>query len=108
MHRSVIAAAKRNGKILATAENIRRNPGPRTAHWLFHERGLLGQPTVLYSQSVEDRRPRDTNERPWIWQWDRQLSGGGPVMDSGAHFCDTIRYLYGEVESCYGRVLHLG
>jgi predicted dehydrogenase len=29
------------------------------------------------------------------------------VLDSGAHFCDTIRYLYGEVESCYGRVLHL-
>jgi len=32
------------------------------------------------------------------------MSGGGPVMDSGAHFCDTIRYLYGDVESCYGRV----
>jgi predicted dehydrogenase len=29
-------------------------------------------------------------------------------MDSGAHFCDTVRYLFGEVESCYGRVLHLG
>jgi predicted dehydrogenase len=105
---ALIAAAKRNGKILATAENIRRNPGVRTAHWLFHERGLLGEPTALYSQSVADRRPQDTNERPWIWQWDRQLSGGGPVIDSGAHFCDTIRYLYGEVESCYGRVLHLG
>jgi len=44
----LIEASQRSGRILATAEQIRRTPGPRTAHWLFHERGLLGEPTVLY------------------------------------------------------------
>jgi predicted dehydrogenase len=113
----LIAAAERSGKVLATAENIRRGPGQRTARWLFHERRLLGAPAALYSQCVVDRRPQGAapataggggGDVPWIWQGDKLLSGGGPVLDSGAHFCDTIRYLYGEVESCYGRVLHLG
>src|SRR5262245_50960502 len=48
--RQLIAASQRTGKLLATAENIRRTPGPRTAHWLFHERGDLGEPIALYSQ----------------------------------------------------------
>ena len=105
----LIAASQRTGKLLATAENIRRMPGPRTAHWLFHENGTLGQPIALYSQRVQTRRPsaagEGTPDHPqWVWRNDVSMSGGGPVMDSGAHFCDTIRYLYGDVESCYGRV----
>ena len=117
----LIAAAKRSGTILATAENIRRTPGPRTAHWLFHERGLLGEPTVLYSQRVRPPAPQGapgsapssvgTKEQPaevaWAWRRERALSGGGPVIDSGAHFCDTVRYLYGDAESCYGRVFEV-
>jgi predicted dehydrogenase len=106
----LIAAAKRTGKVLATAENIRRTPGPRTAHWLFHERGDLGEPIALYSQGVKPRwsppgAAQNAPDHPqWVWRYDITMSGGGPVMDSGAHFCDTIRYLYGDVESCYGRV----
>ena len=130
----LIATSKRTGKLLATAENIRRMPGPRTAHWLFHEKGTLGQPIALYSQRVQVRRPSaahgtagtgtpaprlhsapTTDASPelrlaasdhptWVWRNDVTMSGGGPVMYSGAHFCDTIRYLYGDVDSCYGRV----
>lgn len=115
--RQLIEAAKRNGKILATAEQIRRTPGPRTAHWLFHERKLLGEPTVVYSLRVRPPAPQggpgtppsalgtkdQPAEVPWTWRRERALSGGGPVIDSGAHFCDTVRYLYGDAESCYGR-----
>lgn len=31
------------------------------------------------------------------------LAGGGMVMDSGAHYCDTIRYLFGDPETVYAR-----
>ena len=110
----LITAAKRNGKVLAVAENIRRGPGPRTAHWLFHQRRLLGDPIALYSLAIDDRQLEaatkgagGAGELPWIWQRDIALGGGGLVLDSGAHFCDTIRYLFGEVESCLGRVLRL-
>ena len=116
--RQLIEASKRSGKVLATAENIRRMPGPRTAHWLFHERGLLGKPTAFYSIRVRppgsqgggqaQPAPLGTrSETPWVWRRELALSGGGPVIDSGAHFCDTIRYLYGDAESCYGRVAQL-
>jgi len=72
---------------------------------------------VLYSQRVRPAAPQGaagsapaslgTKEQPaevaWTWRRERALSGGGPVIDSGAHFCDTVRYLYGDAESCYGR-----
>ena len=116
--RQLIEASKRTGKTLATAENIRRMPGPRTAHWLLHERGLLGKPSAFYSIRVRPPGPQGgaqvapaplgtKSEVPWVWRRELALSGGGPVIDSGAHFCDTIRYLYGDAESCYGRVQQL-
>jgi predicted dehydrogenase len=117
--RRMIEAAKNKGRILATAENIRRTPGPRTAHWLFHERKLLGKPTALYSLRVRPPAPQggaavgtagaagQPTEVPWVWRRERALSGGGPVIDSGAHFCDTVRYLYGDAESCYGKVMEV-
>src|SRR5919202_2080338 len=95
----LIEAGKRSGKVLATAENIRRMPGPRTAHWLFHERGLLGAPTALYSLRVRPPNPQsgaqvapaavgEAAEVPWLWRRERALSGGGPGLYSGAPFCD--------------------
>lgn len=38
---------------------------------------------------------------------DHMLGGGGMVMDSGAHFCDTIRYLFGDVDTVYAQVKQL-
>ncbi len=103
----LIAAAARAGRQLATAENVRREPGPRTAHWLIHERQLLGTMQSFFVQeSRPPQRPMADNAElpPWVWRDDRQLGGGGQVLDSGAHFCDTIRYLFGDVEQVYGRV----
>ena len=45
--RRLIDAAARAGRHLTTAENVRREPGPRTAHWLIHERQLLGDHAEL-------------------------------------------------------------
>lgn len=103
--RQLIAASKRSGAILATAEQIRRMPGPRTAHWAIHQKGMLGTPQVFFVQRAMNRRV-DPNML-WAWRFDRFLSGGGPVLDSGAHFCDTMRYLWGDCDSVYGSVRRL-
>lgn len=103
--RQLIEASKRSGAILATAEQIRRMPGPRTAHWAIHEKGMLGTPQVFFVQRANNRKV-DPN-MPWAWRFDRFLSGGGPVLDSGAHFCDTMRYLWGDCDSVYGSVRRL-
>jgi UDP-N-acetyl-2-amino-2-deoxyglucuronate dehydrogenase len=100
----IIEAAKRNGKIAATAENIRRGLSQRTAHWLINERKMIGEPRMFFSQMAAWRAPEPGN---WHWRLDHMLGGGGMVMDSGAHFCDTLRYLFGDVDTVYAEVEQL-
>jgi predicted dehydrogenase len=102
---ALIAAAERNGKIAATAENVRRGLSQRTAHWLLHDRGMIGRPRLFFSQHASWNEP--AAERNWHWRTEKLLGGGGMVMDSGAHYCDTLRYLFGDVESVYARVEQL-
>ncbi len=100
----LIEGAQRAGLILATAENIRRQPGPRTARWLLQERRALGEPRLFVSQRSQYQAPKA--DARWVWRSDRLFGGGGPVLDSGAHFCDTIRYLFGDVDRVYAEVRH--
>jgi predicted dehydrogenase len=102
---ALIAAAQRNGKIAATAENVRRGLSQRTAHWLLHDRKLIGPPRLFFSQAASWSDPAP--ERNWHWRTEKALGGGGMVMDSGAHYCDTLRYLFGDVDSVYARVERL-
>jgi UDP-N-acetyl-2-amino-2-deoxyglucuronate dehydrogenase len=51
--------------------------------------------------------PQPGREPAWHWRVDKFLSGGGLVLDSGAHFCDTIRYLFGEVKQVHAVVKQL-
>ena len=77
-------------------------PGPRTAHWAIHQQGMLGTPEVFFVQATTDRTFNPN--QPWVWRFDKLLGGGGPVLDAGAHFCDTMRYLWGECDTVYGSV----
>lgn len=99
---AIIGAAKENGKIAATAENIRRMPSRRTAEWLMNEKQMLGDMRMFNAQHASHREPDP--ESAWHWRLDLSLGGGGMVMDSGAHYCDTIRYLFGDPTTVYGRV----
>ena len=99
---AIIAAAKENGKIAATAENIRRMPSRRTAEWLMNEKQMLGDMRMFHAQHASYREPNPQSQ--WHWRLDLSLGGGGMVMDSGAHYCDTIRYLFGDPTTVYGRV----
>jgi len=104
----MIEAAAARGVTLATAENIRRQPAQRTAWWLLHESGLLGRPQGFFVQAVAYAAPVDPAAAPrWHWRADRTMGGGGWVIDSGAHFLDTVRYFYGDVHSVYARVQYL-
>jgi predicted dehydrogenase len=104
----MIEAACTRDVILATAENVRRGPSQRTAWWLLNESGWLGRPQGFFVQQVRYEAPADPRQAPnWHWRADRTMGGGGWVIDSGAHFMDTIRYLYGDVHSVYARVQHL-
>jgi predicted dehydrogenase len=103
--KAIIAAAEKNRKIVATAENIRRGLSQRTAHWIINESQLLGRPRLFYAQQIGWENPAIV--RNWHWRVEKMLGGGGMVMDSGAHFCDTIRYFYGDPDMIYAKVLQI-
>jgi predicted dehydrogenase len=99
---AIIAAAKANNKIAATAENIRRMPSRRTAEWLMNKKQMLGDLRMFSAQHASYREPDPQSD--WHWRLDLTLGGGGMVMDSGAHYCDTLRFLFGDPSTVYGRV----
>jgi predicted dehydrogenase len=100
--KKIIAASRRYRRIAATAEQCRRSIGQRTIHWAFNESGLLGQPRFWLAASAGWQDPSATPQ--WHWRADRKMGGCGMVMDSGAHWVDTMRYWFGEIDSIYARV----
>ena len=100
--KKIAATAKKQGRIAATAEQCRRSIGQRTIHWAFNDSGLLGDPRLWWAVSASWRDPEETPG--WHWRIDRKMGGCGMVMDSGAHWVDTMRYWFGEVDSVYARV----
>jgi len=102
--KKIIQTARRRGLLAATAEQCRRAIGQRTIHWAFNE-GLLGEPRMWWAIRAGWNDPEEVPN--WHWRVDRKLGGCGMVMDSGAHWVDTMRYWFGEVESVYARVEHI-
>jgi predicted dehydrogenase len=100
--KKIAATAKKRGLVAATAEQCRRAIGQRTIHWAFHDGDLLGTPTMWWAVKAGWNDP--TNVPTWHWRVDRKLGGCGMVMDSGAHWVDTMRYWFGEIDSVYARV----
>ena len=110
--RTMAEAADRTGKVLSTAVPYRRLIGQRTLHWLLNESDIIGSPTTFVHQLFR-RPPRpsqpavETIPGYVIWRRDRLMSGGGLAMDSGFHYCDSIRYLLGDVEKVYAELREL-
>ena len=99
--KKIAQTAQRCGRVAATAEQCRRALGQRTIHWAFND-GLLGAPKMWWAVQAGWNDP--TQVPNWHWRIDRKLGGCGMVMDSGAHWVDTMRYWFGEIESVYARV----
>ena len=125
--RLMIETAERTGRVLSTAAPHRRQPGQRTVKWVFDTSGLIGTPLSFFHQyrssAVLAGVPGQASSQPnpaqlWgqqaggsdeplpskRWRRDKLMSGGGPVLDSGFHYCDSMRYFFGEVGSVYAVV----
>ncbi len=102
--RLMAETADRTGKILATAVPHRMQPGQRAAHWILNQSELMGTPQTFFHHYTRPHVAPASNEPlppRVIWRQDRLRSGGGPVLDSGFHYCDSMRYFFGDVESVY-------
>ena len=100
--RRLIAAAEKGGRVLATAEQIRRLAGPRACRWAVCEEKMIGDVRfgdvqMIFSGQLNFADPK------FKWRGVRLLTGGGMIMDSGAHFADMMLALFGEPERVWCR-----
>lgn len=103
--RLMAETAEQTGTVLSTAAPHRRQPGQRVAHWVFNESHLIGKPLSFFHHYRRPAEPAQTGNEPLPervrWRQDILMSGGGPVLDSGFHYCDSLRYFFGDVEKVY-------
>ena len=101
--RLIAKTADRTGMIAATAENIRRSLGQRVMNWALNEKRIIGQPRSFFSQGA-CYSPFPSDLPLFQWRIQKLLSGGLMVMDSGAHYVDSLRYWFGDLEKAYAEV----
>lgn len=95
--KAIIAAGKRNQRVVATAEQVRRCQNSRAARWALNTRKFIGDVRFAIVQSV-DNGAFNYDASQFKWRGIKLLVGGGMIMDSGAHFADMVQHLFGAVD----------
>jgi predicted dehydrogenase len=88
-------AADRAGRVLAVAENYRRDPMNRLAKAVI-DAGLLGRVYLAVQSSS------GSGGRVIITPWRHRRQSGGIVVDMGIHYADILEYLLGPIERVVG------
>jgi predicted dehydrogenase len=103
----LVDAAERTGRILSAAIPVRRLEGQRAVHWALNDAKLIGDVRTFFHNYTFNRPEQILSTQGsggLPWRRNRMMGGGSTVIDSGAHFMDTLRYFYGEVEQVYAEL----
>lgn len=92
----MIKAAEKTGRILAVAENYRRDPINRLTKSLL-ESGVIGEPRLFLQNYIGGR------DSMMISVWRHQKNASGILLDVGVHFADLMEYLLGDISSVYAQ-----
>ncbi|MEW6360148.1 MAG: Gfo/Idh/MocA family oxidoreductase [Planctomycetota bacterium] len=101
--RIILDAAERSKRLVAVAENLRRYVGQRCVYWIINEAKLLGNMRMFFAQKT-GWYPMSLESEPMQWRGERLVGGGGLIFDSGAHYMDTIRYLFGDADRVFAQM----
>jgi predicted dehydrogenase len=96
---SIWSKAKERGLILKTGFNHRFHPAVRAAKKIADDGGI-GKIYLLRAVYGHGGRPGYEKE----WRANRDISGGGELLDQGVHVIDLFRWFIGEFEEAYGRI----
>ena len=94
---AVAAAARRTGALVRIGFNHRYHRAFRKAREIF-ESGALGEMMFIRGRYGHGGRPGYDQE----WRADAALSGGGELLDQGAHLIDLSRWFLGDFPSVRG------
>ncbi len=89
--RRMVDAAQRAGRLLATAENNKRDPMNRLARAAI-EAGLIGTPNFVLQVAIQP------GGRVVATAWRHRLAMGGLLLDVAIHLGYTLEFLLGPVE----------
>jgi len=101
--RAMVEAALKNGVFLKTGSNLRYFSNVRKAKELFDARAI-GEPLFMRGWIGHDIMKwtgyRSGEPKPWFL--DKDLMGGGTLLDNGVHILDLFRWFLGDFKSCFG------
>jgi len=92
-------AVQRQGVIAKVGFNHRYHPGLRKARQLF-DAGAVGELMYLRGRYGHGGRPGYEGE----WRANRELAGGGELLDQGSHLIDLARWFAGEFSQVSGHL----
>jgi predicted dehydrogenase len=95
---AIIEAASRGHAVLATAENLRRDPPNRLARSII-DHGLLGAPHLMIHNALGG------DDQIIITPWRHLKLKGAIGLDMAVHYTDIVQYYMGEFDQIYGRGL---
>ncbi len=95
--RRILDCARQHGLTVATGFNQRYFPAIQYVKQLL-ERGELGRLRHVKAYAGHGGLP----EFRQAWEHDKDVVGGGTLMDNGIHLIDHVRFLLGDVAEVYG------
>ena len=98
--RQIADSAKAAEKIVKTGFNHRFHPAIMKAKQLV-DFGEIGSIINIRARYGHGGRPGYENE----WRCDKDISGGGELVDQGVHLIDLCRWFSGNVKEVYGKTL---
>jgi predicted dehydrogenase len=101
--RDMVDAAKENGVFLKTGSNLRYFSNVRKAKELLDD-GAIGD-----SLFIRGWIGHDGQKVLHKWNTDKEMAGGGTLLDNGAHILDLFRWFFGDFAECVGytQTLHM-
>ncbi|MEM3658651.1 MAG: Gfo/Idh/MocA family oxidoreductase [Candidatus Hadarchaeum sp.] len=98
---AMVDAAKQNNVFLKTGSNLRYFSNVRKAKELV-DGGAIGRPLFVRGWIGHDGK-----KVLHTWNVNKELSGGGTMLDNGAHILDLFRWFMGDFSECTGHVATL-
>ena len=95
--RSMVETAARTGRVLTVGFNHRYFPALKLVHDAARS-GALGK--ITHVRAYAGHMGLQEFGAPWMY--DRNIMGGGALMDNGIHILDLVRYLMGDFNEVYG------